>query len=69
VYKGIEFTAEAVAGGKIRFRGRSYKSLSQAAIVAIQSTGSKRKTENGWKWLKFIDPETGEEKVVDVLRE
>jgi len=62
VYKGIEFTAEVVEDGKIRFRDHTYESPSAAAIAAIQSTGLKRKTENGWTWWKFVDHETGEEK-------
>jgi hypothetical protein len=46
VYKGIEFTAELIEDGKIRFRDHIYKSPSAAAIAAIQSTGSKRKNED-----------------------
>jgi len=62
VYKGIEFTAELVEDEKIRFRDHTYNSPSAAAIAAIQSTGSKRKNEDGLRWWKFVDPETGEEK-------
>ncbi len=68
VYKGIEFKAEVVEGGKVRFRGHKYNSLSKAAIAAIQSTGSKREAENGWMWWKFVDPKTGEERAVGALR-
>ena len=52
----------------IVFNGKIYNSLSKAAVAAIQSTGSKRETENGWTWWKFIDPGTGEEKLADLLR-
>jgi hypothetical protein len=34
--------------GSITVLGRTFPSLSYAAIYAIQSTGSKRKTVNGW---------------------
>ena len=64
----MEFTAEVVEGGRVRFRGTTYPSVSKAAVAAIQSTGSKRKNESGWTWWKFVDRETGEEKAVDVLR-
>lgn len=62
VYKGIEFTAELVEDGKIRFRDQTYNSPTAAAIAAIQSTGSKRKNEDGLRWWKYVDPKTGEEK-------
>jgi hypothetical protein len=67
VYKGMEFTAEVLEGGRIRFRDTMYESLSGAAVAAIQSTGfmGGKVTANGWTWWKFVDKETGEEKVVD----
>ena len=68
VYKGIEFTAEVLEGGKVRFEGTTYKSLNMATIAAIQSTGSPRKTESAWRWWNFIHPETGEEKSLLTLR-
>lgn len=67
-YKQILFTAEVIGNRKINFGGQIYNSPSRAAVAAIQSTGSPRKTEDGWKWWKFIDPETGEEKLIDELR-
>ena len=68
-YKSLRFTAEVIQDGKIRFDGEVFSSPSLAAITAIQSTGSSRETENGWRWWKFIDPKTGEESSIDVLRE
>ena len=68
VYKGIEFTAEVLEGGKVRFEGTTYKSLNRATIAAIQSTGSPGKTESAWRWWNFIRPETGEEKSLLTLR-
>ncbi len=67
-YQGKRYTAEVLEKGKILFQGKVYKSPSRAAVAAIQSTGSNRETENGWTWWKFIDPETGEEELIDVLR-
>ena len=68
VYKEEEFTAEVVEGGKVKFGGKIYESVSGAAVAAIQSTGSTRGTEDGWRWWKFTDKDTGEEKVIDDLR-
>jgi hypothetical protein len=67
-YKKVLFTAEVIAGGRIKFDGQVYNSPSRAAVAAIQSTGSPRKTEDGWRWWRFMDTETGEEKLIDVLR-
>jgi len=67
-YKEMYFTAEVVAKSKIKFKDKLYNSPSRAAVAAIQSTGSDRKTEDGWRWWKFIDPETGEEIYIDALR-
>lgn len=67
-YQGKKFTAEVLKKGKILFQGKVCKSPSRAAVAAIQSTGSNRETENGWTWWNFIDPGTGEENPIDVLR-
>ncbi|MBE0534523.1 MAG: hypothetical protein IH624_02560 [Phycisphaerae bacterium] len=67
-YKGAEFRAEVIGDGKIRFNGQVYGSPSLAAVAAIQSTGSPRETENGWRWWKFRDPATGEEIAIHALR-
>jgi Restriction Enzyme Adenine Methylase Associated len=71
IYKGKTFTAEIVAGGKIKLHldNKIYGSLSWAAVAAIRSTGSSRGTENGWTWWKYIDPKTNQEMPIDVLRE
>lgn len=68
MYKGKQFTAEVLKRGKIKFDGQIYNSPSAAAVAAIQSTGSPRSTEDGWRWWKFTDPATGGEKIIDALR-
>lgn len=68
VYKGKEFVAEVVEGGRINFNGKLYDTVSAAAVAAIQMRGSDRRTEDGWQWWRFQDPQTGEEKRIDVLR-
>jgi hypothetical protein len=47
-YKGTEYLAE-VKDGKVIWNGRSYKSVSDAAVAVIRSTGSDRPTEDGWR--------------------
>jgi hypothetical protein len=67
-YKGKEFMAEVIEGQKIKFNGEIYDSVSSAAVAAIRSTGSKRKTEDGWRWWLFEDSNSGEIKPIDELR-
>lgn len=66
-YKDRDFFAEVVVGGRIKFNGKLFDSLSGAAVAAIQSTGSSRGTESGPRWWKFTDPHTGKEKPVMTL--
>lgn len=66
-YKGQEFHAEVIQGGQIRFNGQVYRSPSAAAVAAIQSTGSPRETEDGWRWWKYVDQRIGETKLIDAL--
>lgn len=67
-YKRKTFLAEVIEEQKINFNGDIYNSVSTAAVAAIRSTGSKRTTEDGWRWWTFEDPETGETKIIDELR-
>lgn len=53
-YKGREYEAE-VRDGSVEWQGDSYKSLSAAAVAVIQSTGSRRSTENGWRFWEYRD--------------
>lgn len=54
-YKGREFEAR-VDNGRVIWNGRSFSSLSAAAVAVIQSTGSRRGTENGWRfWEVRVD--------------
>lgn len=53
-YKGREFMAE-VLNGRVIWNGRAYDSLSSAAVGVIQSTGTKRPTENGWRFWQVKD--------------
>jgi hypothetical protein len=67
-YKNIRLEAEIIENNEIKFNGKIYNSPSSAAVAAIQSTGSKRKTEDGWRFWKYKDPKTGEEELLDELR-
>ena len=67
-YKNIKLEAEIIENNKIKFNGKIYNSPSSAAVAAIQSTGSNRATEDGWRFWKYKDPTTGEENILDVLR-
>lgn len=67
-YKNIGLEAEIIENNKIKFNGKIYNSPSSAAVAAIQSTGSKRPTEDGWRFWKYKDPKTGKEELLDELR-
>lgn len=54
-YKGQEFLAE-IRNGKVLWEGREFSSLSRAAVAVIQSTGSDRPTENGWRFWEIKSP-------------
>jgi hypothetical protein len=54
-YKGAEYEA-VVDDGKIVWNGRRFESLSKAAVAVIQSTGTNRETENGWRFWEVQLP-------------
>lgn len=54
-YKGREYFAE-VQDGRVVWRDREFSSLSKAAVAVIQSTGSSRPTENGWRFWEVKKP-------------
>ncbi len=58
-YKGRQYDAQ-VLDGQVVWEGRRFESLSKAAVGVIQSTGSSRGTENGWRFWEVEDPTTGE---------
>jgi hypothetical protein len=67
-YKNIMLEAEIIENNKIKFNEKIYNSPSSAAVAAIQSTGANRPTEDGWRFWKYKDKITGEEKYLDELR-
>jgi len=67
-YKNIKLEAEIIENNKIKFNGKIYNSPSSAAVAAIQSAGSKRPTEDGWRFWKYKDSKTGKEELLDELR-
>lgn len=56
-YKGREYQAE-INDGRVVWNGQRFRSLSEAAVAVIQSTGSKRPTENGWRFWEVRLPGT-----------
>jgi hypothetical protein len=68
VYKGKKFTAVTVPNNRIRLDldGNIY-TLDEGTLVCIQ-TVCPRETENAWRWWKCTHPKTGEEVLIDVLR-
>jgi len=56
-YKGTDYEAEVVDGSVV-WNGRHYDSISSAAVAVIQSTGSRRPTENGWRFWEVQTPGT-----------
>lgn len=58
-YKGIEFEAE-IHDATVLWNGREFDSVSSAAVAVIQSTGSPRPTENGWRFWEVRPPNSEE---------
>ena len=68
-YKNIKLEAEIIENNKIKFNEKIYNSPSSAAVAAIQqSTGSSRRTEDGWRFWKYKDPKTGKEERLNALK-
>ncbi len=65
VYKGVEYFAE-VQDGKVVWNGKRFKSLSDAAVAVIRSTGSDRPTENGWRVWQAQDRTGGWTPLMDL---
>lgn len=57
-YKGSEYHAR-VDDGKIVWNGQRFDSPSKAAIAVIQSTGTDRQAENGWRFWEVQTPGSG----------
>jgi hypothetical protein len=66
-YKRRTYTAE-IADGKVVWNGNRYPSLSDAAVAVIQSTGSSRTTEDGWRFWRYLDKSSNEWKDLSDLR-
>ena len=49
------FNGEIQDDGSISVLGKVFTSPSYAAVYAIQNAGSKRKTENGWRYWRIDD--------------
>ena len=66
-YRGKEFHA-IIDDGWVVWDDQRYPSLSQAAVAVIQSTGSRRPTENGWRFWEYLDEASAEWKPLSDLR-
>jgi hypothetical protein len=66
-YKKRTYTAE-ISNGSVIWEGKAYTSLSDAAVAVIQSTGSKRATEDGWRFWQYHDKTDNEWRLLDHLR-
>lgn len=69
VYKNTRFTAVTLDNNQIRLDldGNIY-SLNQGAKFCIQTIIPDRDSVCAWRWWKYNDSETGEEKGIDFLR-
>jgi len=69
VYKNTKFTAVTLNNNQIRLDldGNIY-SLNQGTLVCVQSIRPDRESEDAWRWWKYNDPKTGEEKGINTLR-
>jgi len=66
-YRGKEFHA-IIDDGRVVWDGQRYSSLSQAAVAVIHSTGSRRPTENGWRFWEYFNEQSGEWEPLGDLR-
>lgn len=68
-YRGHELEARITEDGSVAFDGRSYPSLSAAAVAAIKSArpGREESAINGWQFWKFVNEQGGLSKM-DALR-
>ena len=67
VYRSRTFTAEIV-NSSVVWDGKTFSSLSEAAVAVIRSTGSNRKTEDGWRFWLYLDGSDNKWKPLDELR-
>lgn len=56
-YKGKQYEA-IIRDGRVMWNGKAYTSLSSAAVGVINSTGSSRGTENGWRFWEVLTPDS-----------
>ena len=73
-YKGHRLKATILHNGSVSFAGEAYSSLSTAAGMARKSIiGAPRGRDypqtNGWTFWRYRDPQSGELREVDVLRQ
>jgi len=73
-YKGVHLTAQLRQDGKIEFDGQAYESLSTAGGAARKSlvgapSGRPYPQTNGWTFWMYSDPETGQLREMDYLRQ
>jgi len=68
-YKGATFHATVLPDGKVEFQGVRYKSLSTAAERAAETLSGRRRAQDGWFFWKIEDPQTGELKYLEKLRQ
>jgi hypothetical protein len=68
-YKNVKLEAEIIENNKIKFKEEIYDSPSKAAMAAVKSTGSTRRTKvSGWKFWKYKDPKTGKEEKLKTFK-
>lgn len=66
-YKGTEYYAE-IDDGKVDWNDRRFESLSKAAVAVIRSTGTDRRTENGWRFWEVKTPDSNDWEIAYDLR-
>ena len=73
-YKGVTLEAVVEAGGRVRFAGESYSSLSTAGGMARKTLvgapeGRDYPQTDGWTFWQYLDPQSGQLLPVDSLRQ
>jgi predicted type IV restriction endonuclease len=69
LYRKTKLKAIVQADGTVIFGGESYDSLSTAATMARKSVVGELFASNGWTFWKYHDPQTGQLKEIDTLRQ
>lgn len=69
VYKHVRYTATLLSNWSVIMDGVMYSTPSGASQELVKRTSDIEGNVNGWRFWKFVDPEDGQVKLIDELRQ